>query len=193
MVKSRVLFCNSSLGGCAWRYWAPFYDAILPIDHVSLTLDGVTSFLRVINERNTCKHLRYRQTFSGISSVQWRKVGRIWRIQLLFHRFLYVRIEIDQLLCVNCWVIIHCLSVSCMQINHSRFALEIWSPLKLTPKQWTITQQFTARADLCLKGDRLHFQNLELWRKFCTRTSRVSRNWAYIKLGTLWHKEPFPF
>ena len=37
------------------------------------------------------------------------------------------------------------------QINHSLFALVIWSPLQLTSKQWIITQQFTARADLFLK------------------------------------------
>ena len=36
-----------------------------------------------------------------------------------------VRIEIDQLWCVNCCVIIHCLSVSCTKINHSRCALVI--------------------------------------------------------------------
>ena len=48
------------------------------------------------------------------------------------------------------WIIIHRLSVSCKQINHSRFALVIWSPLQLTSKQWNITQQFTARADLFL-------------------------------------------
>ena len=29
--------------------------------------------------RFTCKRLRYSQTFGGISSVQWRKVGGIWR------------------------------------------------------------------------------------------------------------------
>ena len=52
MVKNRVLFCNNSLGGNAWRYLAPFYDVIRPIDHVSLTLDCVTSFLCVINIRN---------------------------------------------------------------------------------------------------------------------------------------------
>ena len=132
MVKNRVLFCNNSLGGNAWRSLAPFYDVILSTDHVSLTLDGVASFLCVINVRNTCKRLRYSQTFGAISSVQWRKVGRIRRIRLLFHRLLCVRIEIDQLQCVNCWVIIHCLSVSCKQINHSRFALVIWSPLQLT-------------------------------------------------------------
>ena len=79
--------------------------------------------------RHTCKHLCYFQTFGGISSVQWQKVGRIWGLQLLFHRFLCVRIQIDQLLWVNCWVIIHCLEVSNKQINHLRFMLVIWSPL----------------------------------------------------------------
>ena len=39
--------------------------------------------------------------------------------------FLCVRIEIDQLWCMNCWVIIHRLSVSWKQINHSCFALVI--------------------------------------------------------------------
>ena len=45
---------------------APFYDVILPIDHISLSLDGVTSFLRVINVINACKRLHYSQTFGGI-------------------------------------------------------------------------------------------------------------------------------
>ena len=70
---------------------------------------------------------------------------------MCFRRLLCVRIEIDQLQCVNCWVIIHCLSVSCKMINHSRCALVIWSSLQLTSKQWIITQQFTAGADLFLK------------------------------------------
>ena len=87
----------------------------------------------------------------GSSSVQWRKVGRSWRLRMCFRRLLCVRIEIDQLQCVNCWVIIHCLSVSCTTINHSRCALVIWSSLQLTSKQWIITQQFTAGADLFLK------------------------------------------
>ena len=159
MIKNRVLFCNNSLGGNVWRYLSPFYDVILLIDHVFLTLDGVTSFLRIINVRNTCKRLRYCQTFGGISWAQWRNAGKIRRIQLLFHRFFCVRIEIDQLYYVNCWVIIHCLSVSCKQINHSRFALVIWSPLQLTSKQWIITQQFTARADLFLNLNVLSLQN----------------------------------
>ena len=43
--------------------------------------------------------------------------------------------EIDQLVYVNCWVIIHCLSVSCTQINHSRCVVGIRSSLQLTSKQ----------------------------------------------------------
>ena len=87
----------------------------------------------------------------GSSSVQWRKVWRSWRLRMCFRRLLCVRIEIDQLQCMNCWVIIHCLSVSCTTINHSGCALVIWSSLQLTSKQWIITQQFTAGADLFLK------------------------------------------
>ena len=78
--------CVAPFGTVLWLH--------LPIDHFSLTLDGVTSFLSVMNIRNTCKRLRYSQTFGGISSVQWRQVGRILRIQLPFHRPLCVRIEI---------------------------------------------------------------------------------------------------
>ena len=70
-----------------------FYDAILPIVLVCLTLDDVTSFLRIANVRNTCRCLGHSQTFGGVSSVQWRKAVRIWR-QLLFHRSMCVRIEI---------------------------------------------------------------------------------------------------
>ena len=112
-----------------------------------MALDGATSFLVTI----TCKRLRRSLSIGGSSSVQWRKVGRSWRLQMCFRRLLCVRIEIDQLQCVHCWVIIHCLSVSCTKINHSRCALVIWSSLQLTSKQWIITQQFIAGADLFLK------------------------------------------
>ena len=96
-------------------------------------------------------------SIGGSSSVQWRNVGRSWRLRMCFRRLLCVRIEIDQLQCVDCWVIIHCLSISCTKINHSRCALVIWSSLQLTTKQWIIKQQFTAGADLFLK----QHQNLE--------------------------------
>ena len=38
-----------------------------------MTLDGVTSFQRVQNETNLCKHLRCSQDFGWITSVQWWK------------------------------------------------------------------------------------------------------------------------
>ena len=116
-----------------------------------MALDGVTSFFRLKDITITCKRMRRSLSIGGSSSLQWRKVGRSRRLRMCFRRLLSVRIEIDQLQCVNCWVIIHCLSVSCTKINHSRCALVIWSSLQLTSKQWIITQQFTAGADLFLK------------------------------------------
>ena len=135
-----------TLGGNVWCYLVPFYDVILPIDHVSLTLDGVT-FLHVTNVRNTCKCLHCSQTFGRISSEQWRKVWRIWSIQqlLLFHHLLCVRIEIDQIQCSE------------LLSNNLLFVGQLWADKSLTlcthdltSKQWIITQQVTARADLFL-------------------------------------------
>ena len=116
-----------------------------------MSLDGVTSFLRLKDVTISCKRMRRSLIIGGSSSVQWWKLGRSWRLRMCFRRLLCVRIEIDQLNCVNCWVIIHCLSVSCTKINHSGCALVIWSSLQLTSKQWIITQQITAGADLFLK------------------------------------------
>ena len=109
---------------------------------------------RLIDITITCKRMQRSLSIGGSSSVQWRKAGRSWRLPLCFCSLLCVRIEIDQLQCVNCWVIIHFLSVSCTKINHSRYALVIWSSLQLTSKQWIIKQQFTAGADLFLKYKR---------------------------------------
>ena len=63
-------------------------------------------FNRANNVRNACKHLSYSQNCWRDFFKQWRTVGRLWRIQLLFRRFLYVQIKIDQLLCVVFWVIV---------------------------------------------------------------------------------------
>ena len=41
-----------------------------------MALDGVTSFLRLKDVTNTCKHMRRSLSMCGSSSVQWRKVGR---------------------------------------------------------------------------------------------------------------------
>ena len=142
-----------------------------------MALDGVTSFLRLKDVTITCKGMRRSLSIGGSSSVQWRKVGRNWRLRTCFRRLLCVRIEIDQLQCVNCWVIIHCLSVSCTKINHSRCALVIWSSLQLTSKQWIITQQFTVGADLFLKQKQINWvtynDSCKYWSQFldCVQSS----------------------
>ena len=70
-----------------------------------MTLDGVTSFLRLRDVTNTCKRMRRSLSFGGSSSVQWvqwRNDGRSLRFQMCFRRLFCVRIEIDQPQCVNC-------------------------------------------------------------------------------------------
>ena len=127
-----------------------------------MALDSVTSFLRLKDVTITCKRMRRSLSIGGSSSLQWRKVGRSWRLWMCFRLLLSVRIKIDQLQCVHCWVIIHCLSVSCTKINHSRCALVIWSSLQLTSKQWIITQQFTAGADLFLNYNGCEIHNMSM-------------------------------
>ena len=70
----------------------------------------------------TRKYMRHNPTIGWISSVQWRKVGRGWRLQMYFCRSLCVKIKIDQLYFVNYWIIIYCLSVNCTKINHLCYA-----------------------------------------------------------------------
>ena len=93
----------------SWRHWKMTSF---------IALDGVTSFLSLKDVTFTCKRKRRSLSIGWSSSVQWWKVGRSWRLRICFRRFLCVRIEIDQLQGVNCWVIVHCLSVSCTKINH---------------------------------------------------------------------------
>ena len=45
-------------------------------------------------------------------------------------------------LAVNCWVIIHCLEVSCKGDQITSAKREWFICLQLTDKQWIITQQF---------------------------------------------------
>ena len=183
--KNCVLFYNNSLGGNVWCYLAP--DVILPIDHISLTLDGVMSFLRLINVRNLCKRLHYGQTCGGISSVHWRKVREIWRIQMLFV-VSCVEIEIDQLVkCVNCWVIIHCLSVSCKQINLIFFTTDhqtvnYYSTMHSLTYAWTYTIWATASQNQqndCASSEDSnqpgHLPSLSVWRNI----GSLASYWAH--------------
>ena len=90
-------------------------------------------------------------SIGGSYTVQWRKNLKNLKTSNVFLSFIVCENRNRSALAVNCWVIIHCLLVSCTKINHSRYMLVIWSSLQLTSKQWIITQQFTARADLFLK------------------------------------------
>ena len=55
-----------------------------------MTLDGVTSFLRLKDVTNTCKGMRRSLSIGGSSSVQWRKIGRSRRFQMRFRRLFCV-------------------------------------------------------------------------------------------------------
>ena len=59
------------------------------------------------------KQQRYSQNCWWDFFMRWWKVGRIWRIRLLFCCFLCVRIKIGQFLCMICWAINHSLCISC--------------------------------------------------------------------------------
>ena len=67
-----------------------------------MALDSVTSFLRLKDVTNICKRMRCCLSIGGSSSVQRRKVGRSWKLQICFCSLLWNKIEIDQLQCVIC-------------------------------------------------------------------------------------------
>ena len=138
----------------SWRHWKMTSF---------MALDGVTSFLRLKDVSVTCKRMRRSLSIGGSSSVQWRKVGRSWRLRMCFRCLLCVGIEIDQLQCLNCWLIIHCLEVSCKEDQITSAQREWFIFVQLTSKQWIITQQFTAGADLFLKWSFIFPFYLSAW------------------------------
>ena len=77
--------------------WRHFYCKMTSV----MALDGVTSFLRWKDVTHTCKYMWHNPNIGGISSVQWRKVGRSWRLQMYFRRSLCVKIKIDQVCYVH--------------------------------------------------------------------------------------------
>ena len=76
---------------------------------------------------STCMH------FSIVH--MWVIVHRLW--------FLYSYLRNRSAPLVNCWVIIHCLEVSCKEDQTTSAQREWFIFLQLTDKQWIITQQFT--------------------------------------------------
>ena len=74
----------------AWTIFFPVYDAIRCYCKMTtvMALDSVTSFLRWKDVTYTCKYMRHNPTIGGISSVQWRNVGRL---PMYFRRSLCVK------------------------------------------------------------------------------------------------------
>ena len=86
---------SSILQQSTWQKLPSFYDIILFIVHVSLTLNSVTSFLHITNVRNPCKHLLQSKIFVGVLSAMeasWKNL----KDTTFFHSFLCIRIQIDQ-------------------------------------------------------------------------------------------------
>ena len=79
---------------------------------------------------------------------------------------------------VNCWVIIHCLEVSCKEDQITSAQSEWFIFVQLTDKQWIITQQFThlswSISILTHNKRRIHIQSLQLIPTFrhCTEELR---------------------
>ena len=65
----------------------------------------------------------------------------IWKVILKI--FDEVRLRNRSAPAVNCWVIIHCLEVSCKEDQITSVQREWFIFVQLTEKQWIITQQFT--------------------------------------------------
>ena len=63
-----------------------------------MALDRLKSFLRFKDVTNTSKQMPHSQTIGGNSSVQCGKLDETKDFKSVF----LVRIEIDQLLCMNC-------------------------------------------------------------------------------------------
>ena len=90
----------------------------------------------------------------------------------LYSCFLYLRNRSAP--AVNCWVIIHCLEVSCKEDQITSAQREWFIVVQLTDKQWIITQQFThwswSISILTHSKRRKHIRSLQLLPTFrhCT-------------------------
>ena len=92
----------------SWRHLLLVNDVIHGVRRCNV-------ILRLKDVTNTCKRMRRGLSIGGSSSVQRRKVGRSWRLQIFFRRLSCIKIEIDQLQCVICCV----LSIYDMIISHA--------------------------------------------------------------------------
>ena len=75
-----------------------------------MTLDGVTSFLRLKDVTNTCKRMQsglstFFFVWAGVLQCKGGKLEGAERFKICFHSLLCNKIEIDQLQCVICFVL----------------------------------------------------------------------------------------
>ena len=93
---------------------------------VTLTIDGVTSFSQLLDIQHVCKNTHFSLNKSCGKFYESVQDGRIVKdYEGLFIFLIFFVYEFA--LTVICCLIYHCLSVSRKRINHSRFALMIYS------------------------------------------------------------------
>ena len=92
---------------------------------------------------------------------------------------------------VNCWVIIHCLEVSCKEDQITSAQREWFIAVQLTDKQWIITQQFThwswSISILTHSRRRKHIRSLQLLPTFrhCTEEIPPILRLRHIRLHVI--------
>ena len=77
---------------------------------------------------------------------KWRSQCPSCKINIVFSFFCFIfrdELRNRSAPAVNCWVIIHCLEVSCKEDQITSAQREWFIFVQLTDKQWIITQQFT--------------------------------------------------
>ena len=106
------------------------------------------------------------------SNIVWCKLNEMFWGLMGGHLYLCLRNRSAP--AVNCWVIIHCLEVSCKEDQITSAQREWFIFVQLTDKQWIITQQFThwswSISILTHNKRRKHIRSLQLLPTFrhCT-------------------------
>ena len=97
---------------------------------------------------------------------------------LNFYCFTVAYLRNRSALAVNCWVIIHCLEVSCKEDQITSAQREWFICVQLTDKQWIITQQFThwswSISILTHNKRRKHIRSIQLLPTFRHCTEELS-------------------
>ena len=121
--------------------------------------------------RNLLRHGQQALTSNQLRCVSWRSIDDD---TTLFYSRDVTYLRNRSAPAVNCWVIIHCLEISCKEDQILSAQREWFIFLQLTDKQWIITQQFThwrwSISILTHNKRRKHIRSLQLLPTFrhCT-------------------------